>query len=104
MERGAPLARTPLTSTWSGADTASVSPVSTASAEVRRVARTGETSATSPSTSMSAARVCPTGRLSMVAPLARSRRGADLFLGDGTPPAAAPRDQGGRQHLANEAV
>jgi hypothetical protein len=29
---------------------------------------------------------------------------AGLFLGDGTAPAAAPRDQGGRQHLANEAV
>jgi hypothetical protein len=33
MERGAPLARTPLTSTWSGADTGSVSRVSATTAE-----------------------------------------------------------------------
>src|SRR5712675_1599780 len=61
METGAPLVNTPLTSTWSGADTGNVSPVSATSAVVRLVASTEDTSANLPSTSVSAASVCPTG-------------------------------------------
>src|SRR5258705_6275503 len=61
METGAPLVNTPPTSTWSGADTGNVSPVSATSAVVRLVASTEDTSANLPSTSVSAASVCPTG-------------------------------------------
>jgi DNA-binding transcriptional LysR family regulator len=48
MEMGTPLARAPLITTWSGADTGSFSPVSMKSVEVRRVAKAADTSATSP--------------------------------------------------------
>jgi hypothetical protein len=69
---GAPLAMTPLTSTWSGADTDSVSLVSAMTAEVRRVARTADTSAISSSTSLSAASVLGQIRFSARVPWQRT--------------------------------
>ncbi len=104
---GAPLVKTPLTSTWSGADTGNVSPVSIAVTMGLRVVTTAETSTMSPNTCLSAASVCPTGIVSIFAPLARSSNiSVGLRVRNSAAPECSPasRYQGRRQHLADKAV